>query len=129
MDYKNIILAPKSFSNLLLSYFYIFFKNYKLLISFNLIVLIAFYFIVGKVETNFSSENYLSDYFNKSSIYALFFTIPAAFISTFYLTLLADQKPSLRTGRASSLLVLRNVSVSLFNFCINSLRILYFNSS
>lgn len=97
MDYKNIILAPKSFSNLLLSYFYIFFKNYKLLIGFNLIVLIAFYFIVGKVESGISSEDYLSDYFNKSLIYALFFTIPAAFISSFYLTLLANKKPTLKT--------------------------------
>lgn len=118
MDYKNIILAPKSFSNLLLSYFYIFFKNYKLLISFNLIVLIAFYFIVGKVETNFSSENYLSDYFNKSSIYALFFTIPAAFISTFYLTLLADQKPSLKTITSEFLKSPFKIIISSFILCV-----------
>lgn len=118
MDYKNIILAPKSFSNLLLSYFYVFFKNYKLLIGFNLIVLIAFYFIVGKVESNFSSENYLSDYFKKSLIYALFFTIPAAFISTFYLTLLANQKPSLKTVTNEFLKSSFKIIISSFILCV-----------
>ncbi|QTV05140.1 hypothetical protein [Faecalibacter bovis] len=95
MDYKSILIEPKNISKLIKTYFILFFQNYKTLIPFNIIVLIGFYFIIGKVESEIYSENYIFDYITKSIYYVLFFTLPVSFISTFYLTLLENRKPTI----------------------------------
>lgn len=91
MDYKNTILIPKSISKLIITYFTLFIKNSKLLIGYNLIVLLGFYFFSMTIENIDFSKNY----FNKSFYYVLYFTIPVSFITPFYLTLIENKKPTL----------------------------------
>lgn len=94
MDYKNILTEPKNISKLLQQYFIIFFKNIKLLTAFNLIVLIAFYLLIGYIENINFSDNYIFNYINKSLYYVLFFTFPVSFIYSFYLTISDNKKPN-----------------------------------
>lgn len=94
MDYKNILTEPKNISKLLIQYFSIFFKNIKLLVTFNVITLVGFYLFIGQIESINFSDNYIFNYLNKSLYYVLFFTFPVSFIYSFYLTISNNKKPN-----------------------------------
>lgn len=134
MDYKSILIKPKNISKLIKTYFILFFQNYKLLIPFNIIVLLGFYFIIGKVESETFSDNFIYNFITKSFYYVLFFTLPVSFISTFYLTLLENRKPTFSNildvflNHYSKLLIanaILTLVVFLLNFSIKSTLLFY----
>ena len=96
MDYKSIIIKPKSFSTLVSTYFTVFIKNFNVLFIFNLIVLVLFYLLIGNVEENEFSDDYLNSQLIKTVTYICFFSIPASFISSFFLTLINNVKPNFK---------------------------------
>lgn len=96
MDEKSILTKPKSIIQLFVSYFYIFIKNYKLVVPFFIISLIVFYFVSNVIETGISNDiNTFQIILYNSLFYTLLLLIPVTFISTLYLTILRNKKPQL----------------------------------
>lgn len=96
MDEHNIITTPKTISNLIVSYFKVFLQHYKLLLAFNVLVLIGFYFFVAQIEHINFSDNYIWNYINRSLYYFLYFTIPVSFIYTFFFSFTQHKFPNIK---------------------------------
>ncbi len=95
MEYKNIIIKPKTFSELLLSYFIVFIKNLNLLFVFNIIVL-GLFFLIGFYDDQNLSASSINQLLIKAIIYSCFFSLPASFISSFFLTLIKNLEPNFK---------------------------------
>lgn len=95
MDEKNILIEPKSVSQLLVTYLKIFFNNYRLTIPVLFLSFILFYFVTENLETKLSSNLIIKNIIIDSFSYALLLLIPVSFISIMYLTILNNFKPQL----------------------------------